>query len=106
MGGGLWGVLSVPLFHKETGILYTGSLYSFRSLGWNILGVVVITVWSVAMAFLLFIALHLLKQLRVSEEVELKGENSDYHHELVRGGWLADWLACRSVGPRVFWLVG
>lgn len=76
LGGGIWGVLSVPIFNKESGILYTGSLLSFRSFGWNLLGVVVIMAWSAALAFLLFIILHVTKQLRVSEEIELKGKFS------------------------------
>lgn len=74
LGGGIWGVLSVPIFNKESGILYSGSLLSFRGFGWNLLGVIVIMAWSAALAFLLFIILHLTKQLRVSEEIELKGE--------------------------------
>ena len=69
-------MLSVPIFKKESGILYAGSLLSFRSFGWNLLGVVVIMAWSAALAFLLFIILHVTKQLRVSEEIELKGKFS------------------------------
>ena len=74
LGGGIWGVLSVPLFNKETGIFYSGSEYSFRLFGWNLLGVLVIIIWSVALSSVLFITLRLTKQLRVSEEIELKGE--------------------------------
>ena len=73
-GGGIWGVLSVPIFNKETGIFYSGNEHSFRSFGWNLLGVFVIIVWSVVLAFIVFITLRLTKQLRVSEEIELKGE--------------------------------
>ena len=74
LGGGVWGVLSVPLFNKETGIFYSGNEYSFRLFGWNLLGVLVIVAWSVTLAFIVFITLHHTKQLRVSEEIELKGE--------------------------------
>ena len=74
LGGGIWGVLSVPLFNKETGIFYTGSEYSFRLFGWNLLGVLVIIIWSVALSSVLFITLRFTNQLRVSEEIELKGE--------------------------------
>ena len=74
LGGGVWGVLSVPLFNKETGIFYSGNEYSFRLFGWNLLGVLVIIAWSVTLAFIVFVALHYTKQLRVSEEIELKGE--------------------------------
>ena len=74
LGGGVWGVLSVPLFNKETGIFYSGNEYSFRLFGWNLLGVLVIIAWSVTLAFIVFVTLHYTKQLRVSEEIELKGE--------------------------------
>lgn len=66
-------MLSVPIFNKESGILYTGSLVAFRGFGWNILGVLVIMAWSASLAFLLFIILRLTNQLRVPEEIELKG---------------------------------
>ena len=66
-------MLSVPIFNKKSGILYTGSLLAFRGFGWNILGVLAIMAWSASLAFLLFIIMHLAKQLRVPEEIELKG---------------------------------
>ena len=72
----------MPIFNKESGILYSGSLLSFRGFGWNLLGVLVIMAWSAALAFLLFIVLHVLKQLRVSEEIELKGESSEDYNKL------------------------
>lgn len=81
LGGGIWGVLSVPLFNKETGIFYSGSEYSFRLFGWNLLGVLVIIIWSVALSSVLFITLRLTKQLRVSEEIELKGLDIPKHGE-------------------------
>lgn len=74
LGGGLWGVLSVPIFNKESGIFVKGNKLAFRAFGWNLLGVLVIIAWSAAWAIILFFALHLLKQLRVSEEIELKGK--------------------------------
>ena len=70
----------MPIFNKESGILYTGSLLAFRAFGWNILGVVVIMAWSASLASLLFGFLHLTKQLRVSEEIELKGDFTMYNH--------------------------
>ncbi|XP_029185177.2 putative ammonium transporter 1 isoform X1 [Acropora millepora] len=81
LGGGIWGVLSVPIFNKESGILYTRSLFAFRAFGWNILGVVVIMAWSASLASLLFGFLHLTKQLRVPEEIELKGLDIPKHGE-------------------------
>ena len=74
LGGGIWGVLSVPIFNKESGIFYARDEHSFRLFGWNLLGVIVIMAWSFTLAFILFITLRVAKQLRVSEEIELKGE--------------------------------
>ncbi|XP_022793779.1 putative ammonium transporter 1 [Stylophora pistillata] len=81
LGGGLWGVLSVPIFNKESGIFYAGDDHSFRLFGWNLLGVLVIWAWSSILAFILFIILRLTKQLRVSEEIELKGLDIPKHGE-------------------------
>lgn len=81
LGGGIWGVLSAPIFNKESGILYSGSLLAFRGFGWNLLGVLVIMAWSAALSFVLFIILHLTKQLRVPEEIELKGLDIPKHGE-------------------------
>ncbi|KAJ7373670.1 ammonium transmembrane transporter [Desmophyllum pertusum] len=70
LGGGIWGVLSVP--HLQQGIwnLLPSDEHSFRLFGWNLLGVTVIMLWSIALAFILFITLRVAKQLRVSEEIE------------------------------------
>ena len=73
-GGGIWGVLAAPIFNKDTGIFYSGNDHSFRLFGWNLLGVLVIITWSAVLASILFITLRLTKLLRVSEEIELKGE--------------------------------
>ena len=67
-------MLSVPIFNKDNGILYKGSLISFRGFGWNLLGVLVIMIWSAALSFVLFIILHFTKQLRVPKDMELKGK--------------------------------
>ena len=73
-GGGFWGVLAAPIFNKDTGIFYSGSEYSFRLFGFNLLGALAITAWSVILAFIMFFTLRLTKQLRVREEIEVKGE--------------------------------
>ena len=67
-------MLAAPIFNKETGIFYAGDEHSFRLFGWNLLGVLAIIAWSVLLAFSLFFTLHFTKRLRVSEEIELKGE--------------------------------
>ena len=73
LGGGIWGVLAAPIFNKDTGIFYPADEHSFRLFGWNLLGLLAIIAWSVALAFILFLTLRLTKQLRVREEIEVKG---------------------------------
>ncbi|CAH3160543.1 unnamed protein product [Pocillopora meandrina] len=81
LGGGFWGVLSVPIFNKDSGIFYDGSGHSFRLFGWNLLGVLVIMAWSAALSLILFVALRVTKQLRVSAEIEEKGLDIPKHGE-------------------------
>ena len=74
LGGGIWGVLSAPIFNKDSGILCNGGLLSFRGFGWNLLGVIVIMIWSGSLAFILFFAMNLIGVLRVDKDIELKGQ--------------------------------
>jgi len=80
-GGGFWGVLAAPIFNRESGIFYAADEHSFRLFGWNLLGLLAIVAWSVVMAFILFFTLRLTKQLRVREEIELKGLDIPKHGE-------------------------
>merc|ERR1719223_263211 len=80
-GAGLWGVLAAPLFNFSTGVFYMGDKSSFILFGWNFAGAVVITVWSIGMALLMFLPLKLLGKLRVSEEVEVNGLDVSEHGE-------------------------
>ena len=66
-------MLAAPIFNKESGIFYAADEHSFRLFGWNLLGLLAIIAWSVALAFILFLTLRLTKQLRVREEIEVKG---------------------------------
>ena len=72
----MWGVISAPIFNPETGIVYVGDLHSFRLFGWNILGVVAIMGWSAVTGALLFGSLHVTGLLRVSKEMEIKGNTA------------------------------
>lgn len=74
-------MLSVPIFNKDSGIFYDGSGHSFRLFGWNLLGVLVIMAWSAALSLILFVVLRVTKQLRVSPEIEEKGNNMDKIHQ-------------------------
>lgn len=76
-------MLSVPIFNKDSGIFYDGSGHSFRLFGWNLLGVLVIMAWSAALSLILFVVLRVTKQLRVSAEIEEKGNNMDKIHQFL-----------------------
>lgn len=82
-GGGFWGVLSVPIFNTESGIFYVGSEHSFCLFGWNLLGVLAIMAWSAALSFPMFFMLRTSKQLRVSAEIEQKGNILDQIHKYI-----------------------
>ena len=67
---GIWGVLAVGIFSTEVGILYgdDGS-----QLGIQLLGVLVISLWSGGCGSILFLILKQFNVLRTSKEEELEG---------------------------------
>lgn len=72
-GGGTWGVISVTFLDTEQGLFYVGNRVSMILIGWNLCGLVVITVWTVLFSGAVFGILYCLKFLRVPPEVEKKG---------------------------------
>lgn len=76
-------MLSVPIFNTESGIFYVGSEHSFCLFGWNLLGVLAIMAWSAALSFPMFFMLRISKQLRVSAEIEQKGNSLDQIHQYI-----------------------
>ncbi|XP_038072393.1 putative ammonium transporter 1 [Patiria miniata] len=81
LGGGLWGVFSVPLLSFETGVVFTWSQVAFTSFGWNILGAVAIMFWTGILTAVLFGLMRLFGILRVSPEIEEKGLDIAKHGE-------------------------
>ena len=51
----------------------TGSAQSFVGLGWNVVGLVTIIVWTGFTCFVMFYVLKRLKMLRVDTDLEFKG---------------------------------
>eukprot|EP00112_Aurelia_sp_Birch-Aquarium-sp1_P009987 Seg2156.2 transcript_id=Seg2156.2/GoldUCD/mRNA.D3Y31 product="putative ammonium transporter 1" protein_id=Seg2156.2/GoldUCD/D3Y31 len=51
LGGGILAVLAAPLFHKTTGIFYSGKVESFQVFGWNMLGCIVPFFWHFGYVF-------------------------------------------------------
>lgn len=72
-GAGFWGVVAVTLFNKDHSVFYDWDELAFKRLGWNLLGGVVISVWSLFWGLVIFIGLRLFKILRVSQDIEVKG---------------------------------
>ena len=72
-GGGYWGIVAVTLFNRDTGVFYEWDKLAFQGLGWNILGGLVISAWSVVWGLIIFGSLKALKILRVPRDIELKG---------------------------------
>jgi Amt family ammonium transporter len=72
-GGGLWGVIAVGLLDPDNGFLYCWDDRSILFLLWNLLGVLVITIWSGSLSAVLFALMKWVGRLRVSEEMELAG---------------------------------
>ena len=56
------------------GILMTWSRQSFIGLGWNVVGLVTITVWTGLTCFVMFYVLKKLNMLRVDTDLEFKGK--------------------------------
>ncbi len=73
LGGGLWGVLTAPIFHKSKGILYNWDQLAFQLFFWNLIGTIVIIAWTLVICGALFFALKFTGLLRVSEDHEKEG---------------------------------
>lgn len=73
---GFVGVLLLPFFKADTGILYAWDADSFRFLGWQILGAIVILSWVTVVMILVLLPLRSFDLLRVSERSEMMGSYS------------------------------
>ena len=73
-GAGFWGVIAVTLFNKDNGVLYDWDELAFKRLGWNLLGAIVISAWSLFWGLVIFMGLKIFKLLRVPRDIEIKGK--------------------------------
>ncbi|XP_070551457.1 putative ammonium transporter 1 isoform X1 [Ptychodera flava] len=82
LGGGLWGVISVPILAIDSGIVFRISdAEAWQAFGWNLAGAGAIAAWSGILSLILFGLMHCLKILRVSRELEIKGLDIPKHGE-------------------------
>ena len=95
-GGGSLGGFCAPFFAHGKGIFWLGSLdengasEAWKSLGYNIAGLVTITVWATFWGFAIFGTLKLLKMLRIDRETEFRGNDLVKHGESAypRDAWV------------------
>ncbi|XP_045176658.1 putative ammonium transporter 1 [Mercenaria mercenaria] len=80
-GGGLVGVLTVPLFSSDYGIIYNWDKRSAYHLAWQLAGLCAIFAWSALLSFLTFFILMKARLLRVSFDYEMKGLDIPKHGE-------------------------
>ena len=76
MGGGMWGLIATPLF-MDSGIIDWSEM-GLETLKWNVVGMFSIILWVGGVSALMFGALKLLNILRVSQETEYTGKNTEY----------------------------
>ena len=85
LGGGIWGVIAVPLFSFNHGksIFYSGTTkVAWYILGWNIAGVLTIMVYTAAIMVPLFMFLKKIGYLRVDDEILSAGIDLMEHGEM------------------------
>ncbi|MBX6377891.1 MAG: ammonium transporter [Clostridia bacterium] len=73
---GVWGTLSVGLFHESNGLFFGGG---FHQLWVQIVGIVAVAAWTLALSFLSFAVLKAVMGLRVTPDEEVRGLDLEEH---------------------------
>eukprot|EP01135_Chromosphaera_perkinsii_P002774 Nk52_evm142s226 gene=Nk52_evmTU142s226 len=86
LGAGIWGTIATPIFAHNTltdtsGIFYSWDKESFKQFGYNLGGCVTIIAWSATLCGLFFLLLKQVGLLRISEDLEIAGLDSEEHGE-------------------------
>jgi len=92
-GGGVLGVICGPIFkavESVDGIAMAAIAPDANTLGWNILGLLIIILWAAFWSTLMFGGLSLIKKLRIDRETEFKGNDQIKHGESAypRDAWI------------------
>ncbi|XP_052799363.1 putative ammonium transporter 1 [Mya arenaria] len=80
-GGGVVGVLSVPLFSYDYGVIYHWDMKSGYYLAWQVAGLAAIFSWAAVLSLIMFFSLKKLNIFRVPFEYEVKGLDIPKHGE-------------------------
>lgn len=84
---GIWGVISVGLFDNDRGLIYSGD---FKQLGIQVLGVVALILWTLAITIPYFFFLNRMKRLRVPPIYEIIGLDMLMHEETHKLSYISD----------------
>lgn len=68
-GGGSWGLIAVAFFHRSKGLLHAWNSQSALILGWQMIGMIAIAVWTAVLSGIMFGILRFFGILRVRDEV-------------------------------------
>lgn len=82
LGGGLWGVIAAPLFHKDVGVFHNWDETSFQFFCWSLIGGICVCAWTAAVMGPVLFGLRFINFLRVPEEVEREGLDITEHGEI------------------------
>ena len=80
--GGVVGIICVPIFAYGDGVFFVGDTVApWRTLGINVLGGLIIIVWSTVWSLLIFYPLKLANLYRIDRETEFRGNDMAKHGE-------------------------
>lgn len=75
---GFWGIISVGIFEKTDGLIYSGNPIQLRT---QLIGGLAILVWAGSLSFAYFFVLNKLQRLRVPKTFEVIGVDLLYHSD-------------------------
>uniref|UniRef100_H2YE19 Ammonium transporter n=1 Tax=Ciona savignyi TaxID=51511 RepID=H2YE19_CIOSA len=80
--GGTIGTISAPIFAIRGGPLYGGGIIAWKGVGWNLVGLLSIALWSGICCITLFSTLNMVGLIRIPKSVEEVGIDIKKHGEL------------------------
>lgn len=90
LGGGIWGVIAVPLLRRDDSVFYDGSTTAFQTLGWQFAGILTIIVFTAMTTGPMFMILKKAGKLRIDDDVIQSGIDAHEHAETAYIGFNED----------------